>query len=363
MAALAHVDRCLVEPTLRALDKVRSLFLRQAAPVTNRFVTRRNDRALAFTILTCCTALALSIRWTGYLLLLGPLVLGAPHLVAEARYLFFQRHRGNTPLLAVLVLQSALAFAGVGIYGLGICAAIAILMTRLRSRAHGEPATPLGADAALLALALLIELAAMVAPTRTRFALLHVHNGISLVVWLVWRKRPRLLSVAVASLLSAGAVAILFGVFDQLPIHTPLRDGAFSLTKITDAVAGGCAGPWRHRFLFLFCFMQSAHYAIWVRLLPEEARERETPRPFLASWRAFAADSGATVARLALLGAVAVPMLALLVGPVRARSLYVTASEFHATVELLLIFLLVRTRVPAARPRLLMSDGAREVLE
>jgi hypothetical protein len=350
MAALAFFDTHLVEPTLRALDKVRSVFLRWAAPVTNRFVTRRNDRALVFTILTCCSALALSVRWTGYLLLLGPLILGAPHLVAEARYLFFQRHRGNTPLLAVLVLQSVLAFAGAGIYGLGVCTAIAILLTRLRSRAHGEPATPCATDAALLALALLIQLAAMVAPTRTRFALLHVHNGISLLVWLVWRKRPRLLSLAVASLLSAGAVAILLGAFDRLPIHTPLRDTVFSLTKITDAVAGGCGGPWRHRFLFLFCFMQSAHYAIWVRLLPEEARERDTPRPFLASWRAFAADSGPTLARLALLGALAVPLLALLVGPVRARSLYVTVSEFHATVELILIFLLFRRpmRVRAA---------------
>jgi hypothetical protein len=58
----------------------------------------------------------------------------------------------------------------------------------------------------------------------------------------------------------------------------------------------------------------------------------------MASWRAYKADTGTTPARVALLAILLVPALALVFGLVRVRSLYVTASEFHATAEVVLLF-------------------------
>jgi hypothetical protein len=160
---------------------------------------------------------------------------------------------------------------------------------------------------------------------------------VPLVVWLLWRKRPAAVSIAVSALFVAGVALIFTGVLDDLSLRRPFGDDVFSITRITDAVAAGFGGEWRHRFLLFFCFTQAAHYAIWLRLIPEEARERPTPRSWRLSWQVFKREAGPTVARLMVIGSIAVPMVALAGGVVRTRALYVTASEFHATVEAILI--------------------------
>jgi hypothetical protein len=332
--ALERLERCVIEPVLAGLDVVRSRILKTSAPITGRFVRDRDRRVVAAAVFACCTALFASVGATGWVLLFGPLVFGMPHLVAEARYLFFQPHRRNTALFAVLALQTVLVFAGLGIHGLGISTALALFCVGGCSRANLW----------LFALALVMFAAALVAPTWSRFALLHGHNFVPLFVWLVWRERPKATSLLVTAILCAAVGAILVGAFDRVAIHTPLSDDTFSLTRITDAVAGEFAGPWRKRFLVLFCFMQSVHYAFWLRLVPEEARDRETPRTWRASWRAYKTDAGPALARLAMLAILVVPLFALALGPVRARSFYVTASEFHATVETVLVLLLLRRR-------------------
>lgn len=334
MAVFERLDRGVIEPVLAALDLVRARFLKISAPITGRFIRDRDRRVVVAAVFACTTALCASVGATGYVLLLGPLVFGMPHLVAEARYLVFQPHRKNVALFAVLALQTVLVFAGLGIHGLGLCTALALVCVGGVSRANLW----------LFAVALLMLAAAALAPTWSRFALLHGHNFVPLGVWLVWRERPRAISLLVSVVLFAAVVAILGGVFDRVAVHTPLSDEAFSLTRISDAVAGELAGPWRKRFLVLFCFMQSVHYAFWLRLVPEEARDRETPRTWRASWRAYKQDAGPDLARLAVLAMLAVPLLALALGPVRVRSFYVTASEFHATVETVLVLLLLRRR-------------------
>ncbi len=451
VSVLVALDRALFEPVLGVLDLVRARVLRWSAPVSRTFVRDRDARVVAAALVSFGLALVATGFATGWLLLLGPLLFGMPHLVAEARYLFFQRHRGNLPLLAVLAVQTVCAFAGIGVLALGPCCALAlVVVTRERRRiesanpkrdralsdlpSHPCPTstldrplsalqtpspptstldrplsdlqtpssststldrpladlqppssttstldrslsdlrTPSSSTSTLhrplselrrscsrretsaasrwtlpiLAGAALMLFAAIVAPTWSRFALLHGHNLVPLVVWLAWRDRPRAVSAMVAGAIAACIGAILFGVFDGLAVRTPLSDEAFSLTRLTDAVAGEFAGPWRRRCLMLFAFTQAVHYAIWLRLVPEDARERTTPRSWRASWRAIQRDAGPTLARLAVLAIVAVPLFAILLGPVRARSFYVVASEFHATVEAVLVVLLFRARQP-----------------
>jgi hypothetical protein len=343
LSASERIDRVLFEPVLGRLDRVRARALRATAVVNRGFVRDRGRRVVAMAAFACATALLASAFATGWLLLVGPLVFGVAHLAAEARYLFFQTHRRNRVLLAILVVQTVLVFAGLGIFALGPCCVLALVAVR------GD--APSRRDVALFALAVLMTVAAAVAPTWSRFALLHGHNFVPLLVWLFWRERPRHVSLFVAATVTACVVAITGGAFDGLPIRTPLSDTAFSLTRITDAVAGELAGPWRARCLLLFAFTQSIHYAFWLRLVPEEARARETPRSWRASWRAFEADAGPRLAQLAVLVAFAVPALALVLGPVRARSFYVTASEFHATVETILVLVLMRGLRSPAVPR------------
>jgi hypothetical protein len=231
-------------------------------------------------------------------------------------------------LLAVIVMQTALVFAGLAIYTLGFATIAALAVSgRITTRRASV----------LVALAAITQVAAFVGPDWSRFLLLHVHNLVPLGVWLLWRRRRFAVSAIVVAMFAACVAMIFAGCFDGLGLARPFPDDAFSLTRITDAVAAGFGGAWRHRFLLFFCFTQAVHYALWMRLIPEEARDRETPRSWRASWTAYKRDAGPTVARLTIIASIAIPLIALIGGVVRTRALYVTASEFHATVEVMLV--------------------------
>ncbi|HTR53340.1 MAG TPA: hypothetical protein VMJ10_21750 [Kofleriaceae bacterium] len=322
-------------PVLDGLDAIRRTALRRCARVTAPFVRDRDLRVVAAAALACATALAGTAFAPGYMLLFGPVLLGVPHLCFEARYLFFQHVQlRRASLVAILAAQSALAFAGLGIYTLGVACLAALAVTGALATRRGQ----------LLALgAVLVQAAALVGPDDSRFLLLHVHNCIPIAVWALWRRRPTRVSIAVAACFVAGVAAILCGGFDDLALRRPFAESTFSIVHVTDAVAAGFGGPWRHRLLLFFIFTQAFHYAVWLRLIPEEARERATPRSWRASWHAFKQDSGPFAARATIALSLAVPVAALVAGVVRTRALYVTASEFHATVEAILVACVLAT--------------------
>jgi hypothetical protein len=330
MASIAErVEQRSLVPVLDGVDAARARILKRAARLCAPFIRDRDRRLLAIALVSCACALAATALAPGYALLLGPVILGVPHLVFEARYLFFQHERlRRAALVAVVALQSIAVFAGIGIYTLGLACALAMAVTEGLTTTRGR---------VLLAASTAVQIAALVGPDWSRFALLHLHNCIALGTWLIWRRRPTRVSIAVVACVVVGVAAILAGAFDDLSLRRPASDQVFSLTHLTDAVAVGFGGAWRHRLLLFFCFTQAVHYAIWLRLIPEEARERATPRSWRASWLAFKRDSGANVARFAVIAATTVPIAALLAGAVRTRALYVTASEFHATVEVVLL--------------------------
>lgn len=135
---------------------------------------------------------------------------------------------------------------------------------------------------------------------------LHLHNLVAVAWWWVWRPRGSGAWV-VPLLVVSGALAMLLGAAE------PMLD-----------ISGGWTAPWTGndfgghvaqiapladdilalRLVVLFCFLQSVHYAVWLRLIPEDDRPRPSLRPFRASWRALLADFGPSpllvVAALAL---------------------------------------------------------------
>lgn len=347
MSALGEVDARLFEPALGYLDRGRGALFRVSGPLVRPFVRSRDLRAIALVAISVTLALAASAFATGYLLLWGPLAFGVTHLAFEARYLLPERHKKNRALIAILAVQALLAFEGLAVFALPLAAAAAVMVT---SRAT-EPATRRRHRAwTLLALAGSSGIV-LAAPSWSRFALLHLHNLVPLGVWLVWRGRPRSVSATVLALVASALGAVLLGAFDGVPTHTPLSDRVFSIGKVADAVAAGFSSPYRKRCLVAFAFTQALHYGLWIRVVPEEARERATPRPWVASWRAYKADAGRGFARMSVLGALLVPLAVVALGAVRARSLYVSASEFHASVEAVLVCILLMDRHRDPRPR------------
>src|SRR5262245_12887881 len=120
MRFIDRVEQYSLAPVLDGLDALRQRVLKRGARVCGPFVRDRDLRIVAVAAFACITALAGTALAPGYMLLLGPVVLGVPHLFFESRYLFFQHDRVRRGgLVVVLLAQTVCVFAGFGIYTLG----------------------------------------------------------------------------------------------------------------------------------------------------------------------------------------------------------------------------------------------------
>ena len=142
--------------------------------------------------------------------------------------------------------------------------------------------------AALTAVAIIWE-------TPFLLAFLHLHNVIALGWW--WSLRPRTKqSFMLPAAVLGGTVFLLAGGAD--PIITALGgwnavgSGTSFAEFIETGAPVGMDPTMAARLVLSFAFLQSVHYVMWLRLVPEDARVRPAPRPFRASWQALVRDFG-----------------------------------------------------------------------
>lgn len=263
-------------------DGLRAQAYRVAAPWLAPLYADRARRVLWLGLFSVATSFALAVAAPLWLLALGPLVLGVPHLLADLRYLVFRRALHRSLAFAL----TAVGLVGVGVGGppwLGVVAAVPLTWAAqgpLRRRW-----VVLGGIAVLSMLALRFERAFML-------AFLHAHNLLALLLW--WWARPRTWCAALIPL-SALALsgALLAGLLDSA---VSAAGGWQARVAEFDALAGAVA-PFGDSMLsahalLCFAFLQSLHYGVWLRLIPDDCRSRPAPRPFAASWRALVADTG-----------------------------------------------------------------------
>jgi hypothetical protein len=268
---------------LDGLDRLRREVLRHIAP--RALIADRHARVLVLGLGSIALAFVLALAVPRAMLMLGPLVLGVPHLLADARYLVVRRghHRqlGFWLLIAAPAMATSLG-AGPAV-GFGAVVGAGLL--------RRNPWI-IGAGLGLVALGLRLGWDA-------QLVFLHVHNFVALAIWWAWRPRP----------LSALAIPAAALVGWLVLWHV----GSLDTTA--------------------FAFAQAVHYAVWLRLIPEDDRARPAPRGFKASWAALRADVGPWP-----LAAVALVALALagwaLFSADGARDAYFALATFHGYLEL-----------------------------
>jgi hypothetical protein len=306
---------------LAPLDAARSALLRPWAGGLRGLVRSRARRVAFGGALGVSLAFALALGAPLWTLALGPVLLGVPHVLADVRYLVVRPalHR-RVPLL-VLAGAPLLVAAIEPRVELGLFAAVGAVLAARAS---------LTRKAVLLVVLAGLLVAAWNEGFYAQVALLHVHNAIALALWWGWRKRSA--SAFVVPLLAvAGAAAILTGAVEPLSWVGPVD-------PLLDVYAPDLAPVPAARLLLSFVFLQSVHYLVWLRLVPEDDRDRPAPRPFRASWEALRADFGAPA--LALVGAAALGIAAWgafdLGG---ARDGYLRLAGFHGYLELAVLAL------------------------
>ena len=267
------------------IDGVRASAYRLVRPWLGGLFADRARRVAVMGVVSVATSFVLTLVAPMWLLALGPVLIGVPHLVADARYLVAQpklHERGPLMWLAVIPLVAAGFNAPAAFSLLVLVPAVLVARGSTTRKALG-----LVAWAALTALAIAWE-------TPFLYAFLHLHNLFAVGWW--WALRPRTkLSWGVPLLIALGTLALLGGVGEWVTTAWGTWSAPGTATSLDDFVTSNAPfveGVWGPRLILSFAFLQSVHYAMWLRLVPEDARRRPAPRPFRETWRALEADFG-----------------------------------------------------------------------
>jgi hypothetical protein len=303
-------------------------------------VARPGDATLAWRLAPfCAAALVLTVAAPLWLLLLAPLLLGVPHVVADVRYLLMAEgampRRAAAAMLAPLALLTALrlssivggsAYPGLEVL-LGAAAVAAAFLFVERAAGRRWIGLLMAAGLAVVGLTW---------PGYVAVSLGHLHNVIALGLWLVWARASARDVTAVVVLVGIGTLAIGSGLLEPLThaaggFGAPVR--GLDLGSMADTLAPGLPAATAVRVVLLFAFAQAMHYAVWLVLLPAAARTGSPPRPFLTALRADLGTGGLVIAALASL---AVP-LAALVDAAGTRAAYLSLVLFHGWLEVAVI--------------------------
>lgn len=283
---------------IAAADWLRRRWLRLLGGLARPIVRQRELRvALMFSALVT-TALTATLLVPLWLLILGPLLWGVPHLVADLRYLVVRTGYHRRPLLWLLAGGPLLWTALGGSLVWGFVGAV-LAATVARAGAWPRALAVLGLAAAGATLYWLGRTGDVV------FA--HAHNFIAVGLWLLWRPRAGRLHWIPLALLIAASLFVVSEPALRLAYASGGLDwygGRMSLDYQVWRLSPDVAPALGARLVLLFCFAQAIHYAVWLQLLPDEDRERATPPTFRASYEDLRRDLGglglAVAAALAL---------------------------------------------------------------
>jgi hypothetical protein len=362
----------VAERALQPLDQLRGWALRALAvdwPLGRALLARRSLRVPVLLSLHAVAALVLAVLAPSFLLAVGPLALGVPHLAADVRHLLLRRGSPRWWLAAsagfalVLIALRALAEGGARQVPLPLEHAVAsawLLLGAAGGAAAGAAARAVdGGEAAsrrrwsargwaAIAAAVAVAAFATAGPRAFRMALLHGHNLLAVAIWAVLFGRGWRLAWLPVGIVLGAAAALASGVALGITVHHgALSVAGLHLFAAADWLAPGLSDARALAVAMTFAFLQSVHYAIWLVGIPAADRPGEGGRAWRTAFRDLRSDLG----RAGVVVVVALTLLVALLGVWHAaptRRLFLSLATFHGWLELaVLAYLLGRGSVRA----------------
>jgi hypothetical protein len=315
-----------IESLLAPADGARRRLLRALGPRIGVLAANREARVCVMAIAVVLGALASTALIPLWMLALGPIVLGVPHIVSDVRYLVVRPGYHRRPalwLLAAAPLAVGAVTSRVTWGFLGAVGALIAARTTPRRRALG------------LAIAVPLSIITWRFVGWPELVFAHLHNFVGVALWWVWRPRTTKLHWIPLVLFAALSLALLGGAADPVLRWSASAGpaGATTMARHIAALAPFAGPRFGLRLVLLYAFAQSVHYGVWLRLVPEEDRPRPAPRGFASSYAALRADFGWLP--LVVFGALAVALAAWATRDLAAaRAGYLRFAVVHGQLEL-----------------------------
>jgi hypothetical protein len=184
-------------------------------------------------------------------------------------------------------------------------------------------------------------IAAWMMPLWTTGALIILHNFIAFIYWIASasNKRERVMAILALLIFTALNILVMLGTFDFLYKHiTPL--GQLVFADMNYAVLGKLIAPWStdyHTWFHLtviYAFGQALHYFVWMKAIPDYHHDNKVPTSFRQSYKLLYKRLGSSYSNIMLLFIVLFWGLWLFVQVPQARVLYFAIASYHGYMEI-----------------------------
>lgn len=318
----------------------------------------RPTRLALLAVMSMAVALTITAVAPLWMLLLGPILLGVPHVAGDVRYLILRPpvalRRAFVccllfPLAALVGLRTWVIFDGpyLSLQEIAMgCGAVALAITL----APGSWTRRLLVAGAITPVAYL----ALTHPKLAGLTLAHLHNFVALSIWLWFAHRamPSFKHLSVGLFFLACVGLIMFGAFDDITARfagfaAPVE--YFSSDGWVKALAPGLPEKLALRLVQVYIFSQAMHYTVWLRLMPQQMHDSPTPSTFRDDLKGLRNDFGLFGLLALIAAALAVPVYGCY-DAAMANWTYLTIVLFHGWLELAFIAYLAVSGTRLARP-------------
>jgi hypothetical protein len=313
----------------------------------------RLTRVTALAVAHVVVALAFTALGPLWLLLLGPLLLGVPHVAADVRHLVLRPPRPlprgmllalGAPFAAMTLLRGA-TLAGWGSWPTLELTLGALSIATAALWARGRRVL----QAAIVVGTAVLLVPALLWPGHAALLLGHTHNVVAIALWMVLMGKGTVRWI-VPLAIAAALFCIGMGALEPLVVLTGGLGsvGGLDLRSMTDTLAPDLPGPWGLRLVLAFAMLQAVHYSLWIWCIPASPTFSvgTVPTSPRAAWSSWWRDLGPAFASVVLLAAIALPVAALW-DPAAVRAGYLSLVVFHGWLELAIAaHFLVLNRAP-----------------
>lgn len=345
------------------LDLFRALLLKETLKFSflNRLFHTRSRRVLLLFLTAVSLYFVASSFFPLWVLLLGPILWGVPHLISSLRYSslpFNEKPRKRLLLfqfslwalvfcyrIAADVFQQPVFLKNYPLLFEGLCLLASFLFQMYLFRKIS-----LKILLSSLAFSALLT-ATFFYPIQTALTALIGHNYLPLIAWYKScqdRADRNVFAISSAIYLTLSLI-IFFGGTDYLyALYAPTGTIAFLNWDYSEVILPFVSGEFDYKFWFhivvLYAFSQAMHYFIWMKAIPENYQKQQYPPSFQWSFNRLSDEFGSASVYLILLLCGLVGLSWFLLEFQTARLVYFSIASYHGFMEISALPFLISNR-------------------